>query len=208
MMLDDIKDALIEGNKEKVKTCVRQALDAGLAPSAIINDGLISGMQVIGARFRNEEIFMPEVLVAASAMQAGMDLVKPLLIGDVEVASRGTVLMGTVKGDLHDIGKNLVIIMLQGSGFNVIDLGVDASAEKFVEAVKQHRPQVVGLSALLTTTMAQMKRTVEALKQSGVKVMIGGAPITRKFAADIGADGYALDAVTAVDLTRELLGLS
>ncbi|CAA7602631.1 Cobalamin (vitamin B12)-binding domain protein [Acididesulfobacillus acetoxydans] len=207
MILDEIKEALIEGNKEKVKSCVRQALDAGLAPSAIINDGLISGMQVIGVRFRNEEIFMPEVLVAANAMQAGMNIVKPLLIGDVEIASKGTVVMGTVKGDLHDIGKNLVIIMLQGSGFNVIDLGVDAAAEKFVEAVKQHRPQVVGLSALLTTTMAQMKRTVEALKQSGVKVMIGGAPITKKFADDIGADGYAPDAVTAVDLTRELLGL-
>ncbi|KLU60611.1 methionine synthase [Peptococcaceae bacterium CEB3] len=208
MILDDIKDALIEGNKRNVVNCVQQAQDDGLAPSAIINEGLISGMQVIGAKFRNEEIFMPEVLVAASAMQAGMDLVKPLLIGDGEITSRGTVVMGTVKGDLHDIGKNLVIIMLQGSGFNVIDLGVDAPAEKFVEAVKQHQPQVVGLSALLTTTMAQMKRTVEALKQSGVKVMIGGAPITQKFADDIGADGYAPDAVTAVDLTRELLGLS
>lgn len=206
--LDEIKAALMVGNINKVKEGVTQALEEGLAPADIINDGLIAAMNVIGVKFKNNEIYMPEVLVAARAMHAGMDILKPLLTGNA-VKEKGTMVIGTVKGDLHDIGKNLVMMMMEGAGFKVIDLGTDVTVEKFVQAVQEHKPQVVGISALLTSTMAQMKNTVDGLAayRNQVKVIVGGAPVTQKFADEIGADGYAPDAASAVDKVRELLGV-
>jgi len=208
-ILEDIQIALMAGDANRVKEGVEQAVSAGLAPADIINDGLIAAMNVVGVKFKNDEIYMPEVLVAARAMHAGMDVLKPLLTGDA-VREKGTLVIGTVKGDLHDIGKNLVIMMMEGAGFKVVDLGVDVATERFVQAVEDHQPQVVGLSALLTTTMVQMKHTVSALAayRAQVKVMVGGAPVTEKFAREIGADGYAPDAASAVDLVREMLGVA
>lgn len=161
---------------------------------------------MVGVKFKNNEVYVPEVLISARAMHAGMDVVKPLL-SEAEVRDKGTILAGTVKGDLHDIGKNLVHMMLEGAGYKVIDLGVDVSAEKFAQAVEEHKPQIVGLSALLTTTMINMKSTIERLKAYPVKVMIGGAPVTQKFADEIGADAYAPDAATAVDKAEQLMRL-
>ncbi|MDA8335700.1 MAG: corrinoid protein [Peptococcaceae bacterium] len=208
-IIEEIKTALMAGNMNKVKEGANKALEEGLAPADIINDGLIAAMSVIGVQFKNNEIYMPEVLVAARAMHAGMDVLKPLLAGDA-VQDRGTMVIGTVKGDLHDIGKNLVVMMMEGAGFKVVDLGVDVTTEKFVQAVTGHKAQIVGLSALLTSTMAQMKGTVQALEpyRGQVKVIVGGAPVTRKFADEIGADGYAPDAASAVDRVRELLGVA
>jgi corrinoid protein of di/trimethylamine methyltransferase len=210
-ILDEIKEALYAGDMNKIQDGVNQALQQGLEPAEIINDGLIAAMNVIGVKFKNDEIYMPEVLVSARAMHAGMDILKPLLTGDA-VQEKGTMVLGTVKGDLHDIGKNLVKMMMEGAGFKVVDLGVDVPTEKFVQAVQEFRPQLVGLSALLTTTMTMMKSTVAELKAccngGKVKVIIGGAPVTERFAGEIGADGYAPDAASAVDKARELLGVS
>ncbi|KLU60694.1 methionine synthase [Peptococcaceae bacterium CEB3] len=202
--LQEMAEAVINGNAGKVKEFAEKALTEGIAPQTIINEGLIAGMNVIGVRFKNNEVYVPEVLIAARAMHAGMDVVKPLLT-DSEVRDKGTILIGTVKGDLHDIGKNLVRMMLEGAGYKVVDVGVDVSPEKFVEAVAEHKPQIVGLSALLTTTMTNMRTTIEALKSSHVRVMIGGAPVTQKFADEIGADAYAADAATAVEKANQLL---
>ncbi|MHB1654713.1 MAG: corrinoid protein [Desulfitobacteriaceae bacterium] len=202
--LQEMAEAVISGNAKKVKEYAEKALVEGAAPQAIINEGLIAGMNVVGVKFKNNEVYVPEVLIAARAMHAGMDVVKPLL-SDAEVQDKGTVLIGTVKGDLHDIGKNLVRMMLEGAGYKVIDLGVDIAPDKFVQAVEEHKPQIVGLSALLTTTMVNMKSTMALLKSYPVKVMIGGAPVTQKFADEIGADAYASDAATAVDKANELL---
>ncbi|MBZ4666139.1 corrinoid protein [Mahella sp.] len=204
-----IADALKAGNAPKVKELVQTAVAEGVDPVEIVNNGLIVGMGEIGELFKRNEVYVPEVLIAARAMHAGMDIVKPLLAekGNITI---GKVIIGTVKGDLHDIGKNLVAMMLEGAGFEVIDLGVDVSPEKFVEAIKEHQPQVVGMSALLTTTMLSMRNTIEAIKAAGlrdsVKIMIGGAPITQNFADEIGADGYAPDAASAADLAKELIG--
>jgi 5-methyltetrahydrofolate--homocysteine methyltransferase len=208
-ILDDLKTDLIDGDMNKVKDGVAKALQEGLTPDEIINNGLIAAMNVIGAQFKSNEIYMPEVLVAARAMHAGMEILKPLLTGD-NVQEKGTIIIGTVKGDLHDIGKNLVKMMLEGAGFKVIDLGVDVSTEKFVQATQEIEPQLVGLSALLTTTMPQMRQTVEALAacRGQAQIIVGGAPITEKFASEIGADGYAEDAASAVDKARELLGMT
>lgn len=208
-VIDEIKTALMAGNMNKVKAGVTEALEEGLAPADIINDGLIAAMNVIGVRFKNNEIYMPEVLVAARAMHAGMDILKPLLTGDA-LKEKGTMVVGTVKGDLHDIGKNLVSMMVEGAGFKVVDLGVDVPVERFVQAVDEHGAQVVGLSALLTSTMGQMKGVVAGLasRRDRVKIVIGGAPVTQKYADEIGADGYAPDAASAVDLVRELLGVA
>jgi len=201
---------LIEGNAPKVKELTEKALAEGIEPGRIINEGLIPGMNEVGRLFKAGEFFIPEVLVAARAMHAGLDIVKPLL-SSYEFEPVGMAVVGTVKGDLHDIGKNLVAMMLEGAGFQVIDLGVDVPPEKFVEAVKERRPHLVGMSALLTTTMPSMKATIEALQEAGlrdkVKVMVGGAPLTQHYADEIGADGYAPDASSAVDKARELLGL-
>ena len=207
-VLQKIAEELIKGNYPEMPKLVQQALDAKIPPSRILNEGLVAGMDVVGEKFRRDEFFMPEVLIAARAMQAGMDILRPKLV-ETGVKLAGKVVLGTVKGDLHDIGKNLVGMMLEGSGFQVIDLGIDIPPEKFVDAVRTNQPDVLGLSALLTTTMPKMKETIESLIEAGVrnkvKIMVGGAPVTEKFAKDIGADGYAPDAATAVEKVRELV---
>jgi 5-methyltetrahydrofolate--homocysteine methyltransferase len=207
--LKDIASNLYEGEDERVAELVQKALDQGIPPGEILSDGLIAGMDEVGKDFKADELFVPEVLVAARAMHAGMDILRPLLAeGDVPTA--GKYLIGTVEGDLHDIGKNLVKMMLEGAGFEMIDLGTDARPEAFVKAVREHRPTVVGMSALLTTTMTRMKATVEALTEAGlrdsIKIMVGGAPVTAAFAKEIGADAYAPDAASAVDVARGLVG--
>jgi 5-methyltetrahydrofolate--homocysteine methyltransferase len=188
---------------------VQAALDAQIDPGIILNEGMISAMQEVGRLFEEGEYFVPEMLIAARAMQDGLALLKPHLV-QANVHSAGKVVIGTVKGDLHDIGKNLVAMMLEGAAFEIVDLGVDVPPEKFVEAVKTHQPRVVGLSALLTTTMPSMRTTIEALAAAGVrnqvKVIVGGAPVTEAFAHDIGADGFAPDASRAVKLTKSLVG--
>lgn len=189
-----------------VKELVQEAIDEGVAVKDILTDGLISGMDVVGKRFKANEVYVPEVLIAARAMKAGMGLLKPLL-AESGIEPEGTFIIGTVKGDLHDIGKNLVLMMVEGAGYNVVDLGVDVSAEKFVEAAKENAGSVVGISALLTTTMMGMKSSLEALRAAGLDnpVIIGGAPITQSFADEIGAQGYAPDAASAVDKVKELI---
>lgn len=207
-VLDMIKEAVINGKKPDAVAGVQQALAEGLEPGVILNEGLIPAMAEVGTRFENGEYFVPEMLIAARAMQAGLDLLKPLL-AQTGVEPIATVAIGTVKGDLHDIGKNLVAIMLEGAGFAIKDLGVNATPEKFVQAV-QDGAQIVAMSALLTTTMPSMKTTLEALKTAGVrdkvKVMIGGAPVTQAYADEIGADGYSPDASSATRLAKSLIG--
>jgi len=209
--LQGIAEAVIRGDRETVSQLVKAALEEGTSPESIINEGLIAGMSVVGDKFKKNEFYVPEVLIAARAMHAGMDLLKPLLATS-NVQPRGIVAIGTVKGDLHDIGKKLVAMMLEGGGYEVIDLGVDVAPEKFVETVKERGAQIVALSALLTTTMPSMKDTIEALQEAGirdqVKVMIGGAPVTQNYADEIGADGYAPDAASAVDKANELLSVA
>ena len=206
--LETIKNNVIEGNVAGAAAETKACLAGGMDPLEIINQGLVAGMNVVGPRFKAGEMFVPEVLMSAKAMHAGLDLVKEKLV-DFEMPSSGKVIIGTVKGDLHDIGKNLVAIMLESSGYNVVNLGVDILPEQFAEAVKEHQPQVVGLSALLTTTMLAMKETIDYLKEEGlrdkVKVIIGGAPVTDDFSTEIGADGYASDGGSAVELVQRLL---
>lgn len=204
---EKLSESVIKGEEEKVKELVQEAIDEGLEPSEIINQGLISGMNVVGKRFKAGDMFVPEVLLSARSMKGGMELVKPLLVeGDMEEA--GVVLLGTVEGDLHDIGKNLVGMMMESGGLEVINLGTDVTAEEFAEAVREHKPDVLGMSALLTTTMLEMKNTIEVLIEEGlrdsVKVIVGGAPVTKEFADEIGADGWAPDAASAKDLVFEL----
>ncbi len=203
--LQTIRDAVIGGKHGEIKALVQKALEAGVDPGTIINDALIAAMDVVGADFGTGRIFVPEMLVSAVTMKSGLEVVKPRLAGG-ESRFRGTVVMATVKGDLHDIGKNLVSMMLEGAGFKVMDLGVDLSAEKLVDQVKSIRPDILGLSALLTTTMPQMQRVIGALKDQGlrdrVKVLVGGAPVDRNFAEKIGADGYGANAAEAVALAR------
>ncbi|MGD8472834.1 MAG: corrinoid protein [Anaerolineae bacterium] len=207
-ILATIASELYEGEDETVVELVQKALDQGMAPAEILQGGLISGMDEVGQDFKSGELFVPEVLIAARAMHAGMNVLRPLLT-ESESAGAGKYLIGTVKGDLHDIGKNLVKMMLEGAGFETIDLGTDVEPQAFVDAVREHKPVLIGMSALLTTTMVQMRATVEALEEAGlrdsVKIMIGGAPVTDAFAADIGADAYAPDAASAVDTARELV---
>jgi 5-methyltetrahydrofolate--homocysteine methyltransferase len=202
-----IKEKVIAGKHKEIEEVVRAAIADGVDPNLLINEAMIGAMDVVGQRFADCQIFVPEMLVSALTMKKGLDIIKPLLKGDGQ--SKGKVIMGTVKGDLHDIGKNLVIMMLEGAGFQVIDLGVDIGVETVVERVREERPDVLGLSALLTTTMPEMKRTIEELKshelREKVKVMVGGAPVDQKFARDIGADGYGKDAVEAVELARRLV---
>ena len=202
-----IADALIKGQAPAVKEMVQKAIDEKTHPGEILEKGLIAGMSVVGERFKKNEVYVPEVLIAARAMHAGMDILKPLL-AESGIESKGVFAIGTVKGDLHDIGKNLVMMMMEGAGYQIIDLGVDVTPEKYVEAVKDGA-QILGLSALLTTTMPSMKNAIDALKAAGVrdsvKIMVGGAPLTKEYADEIGADGYAQDAATAVDVALELL---
>jgi len=206
--LQEISEALIVGNAKRVRELVEQALKENISPKEILDKALVPGMNVVGEKFKNNEYYVPEVLIAARAMHAGMDLIKPLLT-QTGAAYLGKVAIGTVRGDLHDIGKNLVAMMLEGSGFQIIDLGVDVPPEKFVEVAKGEGANIVAMSALLTTTMLAMKDTINALKEAGirerVKIMIGGAPVTQRYADEIGADGYAPDAASAVDKAKELL---
>jgi 5-methyltetrahydrofolate--homocysteine methyltransferase len=200
--------ALSRGKMDEVKRMTQKALDSGESADSILKEGLIQAMDRIGVKFKNGEIYIPEVLIAARAMHAGMSILKPILSKSTGTMA-GKVIIGTVKGDLHDIGKNLVAMMLEGGGFEVIDLGIDIPASKFIEAIQKHQPQLVGMSALLTTTMNEMKKMIQAFEEAGlrkqIKVIIGGAPVTEKFAKEIGADGYAPDAASAVELVKALL---
>ncbi|MBC2724651.1 B12-binding domain-containing protein [Desulfosporosinus sp.] len=203
-----LSNAVIEGDNEQVQVYVKEAIDAKVDPLTIINEGLIGGMNVVGQRFKVNDMFVPEVLMSARSMNAGIELVKPFLAGG-EMSNKGTVIIGTVKGDLHDIGKSLVGMMLECSGFKVIDLGVDISPEEFMAAIKENDGKILALSALLTTTMLSMKSTIDVCVEQGmrdkVKVIIGGAPISQEFSDQIGADGYAGDAAAAVELVTKLL---
>ena len=209
-MIDQEKFHILisQGKTEEVKKLTQETLDRGESVENILKNGLIQAMERIGVRFKSGEIYIPEVLIAARAMHAGLAVLKPIL-SQSSGSMTGKVIVGTVKGDLHGIGKNLVAMMLEGGGFEVIDLGIDVSADKFIEAIRQHQPQAVGMSALLTTTMKEMKTTIQAIGESGlrnrVKIIVGGAPLTKKFAKEIGADGYAPDAASAVDTVKSLL---
>ncbi len=206
--LKQLTEAVIAGNATLAGKITEQALAEGIAPTKVLTDGLIAGMSVVGVRFKAEEIFVPEVLIAARAMKTGVEILRPRLAGEA-VPMAGTIVLGTVQGDLHDIGKNLVAMMMEGVGFKVIDLGVNVAPERFVEAINEHEPDLVGMSALLTTTMPMMKETLEAFKAAGVrgrvKVVVGGAPVNENFARQIGADGYAPDAGSAADLAKALV---
>jgi len=209
--LEALAQAIISGKKDQAESLTKEALAQGVLPTDILNRGLVAGMNVVGQKFKANEFYVPEVLIAARAMKAAMEHLRPVLAGTgVQPVAR--VAIGTVKGDLHDIGKNLVAMMLEGAGFEILDLGVDVKPEKFVETVRTNNTQVVALSALLTTTMPAMRDTIEALKTAGLRdkvcVMIGGAPVTQNYCDEIGADGYAPDAASAVDKARELLGLA
>lgn len=202
-ILEEISTFLQQGRAPKVKELVQQAIDEGIAPQTILEEGLLSGMNVVGEKFKNNEVFVPEVLVAARAMNMGVGVLKPYLV-QAGVESKGTAVIGTVKGDLHDICKNLVKMMLEGKGLTVIDLGVDVPAEKFVSAAVENNAQLICCSALLTTTMGEMKSVVEEADKQGirdkVKILVGGAPVTQSFCDSIGADGYTADAASCADM--------
>ena len=201
-ILNEISEWLQKGRAPKVKACVQQALDEGIPASEILQDGLLDGMNIIGQKFKNNEVFVPEVLVAARAMNRGIEILRPHLVAD-GVEEKGTVVLGTVKGDMHDIGKNLVRMMMEGKGLKVIDLGVDVPVDKFLDAARENDAKVICCSALLTTTMGEMRNVVEAVQASEmkgkVKIMIGGAPITQTFCDQIGADRYTPDAASAAE---------
>jgi 5-methyltetrahydrofolate--homocysteine methyltransferase len=204
-----ISTAILEGDSEKAADLARRGLDQGLAAKDILDNGMVVGMGEVGVRFRAGDMFVPEVLMSADAMQAGLEVLRPVLVAS-GVKLIGKVLMGTVKGDLHDIGKNLVNMMCEGAGFEIIDIGFNADPEKFVEAVKQHQPDVVGMSAMLTTTMRAMAQTIKAIEEAGlrdqVKVMVGGAPVDAAFAERIGADGYGSNAPAGSELAKKFVG--
>ena len=207
-MLAEISRNLINGDGEEVAALTGRALGEGITARRILDEGLIGGMTVVGDRFKAHEIFLPDVLMAAKAMYAGMDVLRPRLVRD-GVPSRGRVVLGTVQGDLHDIGKNLVGIMLRGAGFEIIDLGNDVAPQRFVEAAREHDARIIGMSALLTTTMPAMSKVVDLVKQEGlgakVRIIIGGAPVSEEFAQRIGADAYGFDSAKAVDLVKNLM---
>ena len=206
-----VKKAVVDGRHTEIETLVQRAIDNKADLDTIINEALIGAMEIVGQRFAANEIFVPEMLVSALTMKKGLALIKPLLTGNGP-QSKGAILIGTVKGDIHDIGKNLVTMMLEGAGFNVLDLGVDLSVEKLISKVEELKPDILALSALLTTTMPEMEKVIRALENRGlrdsVKVMIGGAPVDSKFADKIGADGYGKDAGEAVQLAKKLLHLT
>lgn len=207
-LLHEISTYLQQGRSPKVQELVAQAMEEGIAPQTILEEGLLAGMGVIGAKFKNNEVFVPEVLIAARAMNKGVEVLKPALVAQ-GVESRGTVVLGTVKGDLHDIGKNLVKLMMEGKGLTVIDLGVDVPPERFLEAARENHAEIVACSALLTTTMGEMKTIVDTIRSSDladkVKIMVGGAPVTQTFADQIGADYYTADAESAAQLAVSLV---
>jgi 5-methyltetrahydrofolate--homocysteine methyltransferase len=204
-----LSEALQRADAEQVKKLTAQALHDGLSPGQILSEGLLAGMDPVGAKFKNGELFIPEVLVVAKAMHAGLEILRPRLV-ETGIKPVGKIVLGTVKGDLHDIGKNMVGMMMEGAGFQVIDIGIDCPPERFVDAAGEEGVQIVGMSALLTTTMANMRDALRALREAGlggkVKTMIGGAVVSQKFADEIGADGYAPDAASAVEKARDLLG--
>lgn len=208
-ILQQISESLQRGDHEQVAEFTQQAIDADLSATEILNDGLLSGMDVVGQRFGAHEIFLPELLLAARAMNAGIDLLKPMFLGG-EMPTQGKVVIGTVKGDLHDIGKNLVGIMLKGAGYEVVDVGTDVVPKVFVDTAEAENASVIGLSALLTTTMTGMKEVVDLIKDRGlqgkIKVIVGGAPLSKEFAESIGADAYGYDASNAVEIVKELAG--
>ena len=202
---------LFEGKHEPVKQMTEQGLAEGRPAMEVLEDGLIAGMRVVGEDFKHNRIFVPEVLLAARAMKAGMAVLRPLLTERKGGAASAVIVMGTVKGDLHDIGKNLVGMMAEGAGFTIVDLGTDTSAERYIEAVRKHDAAILGMSALLTTTMVYMRTVVQKMKEAGldhVKICVGGAPVSADYAKDIGADGYAADAASAVELFKKLLGIA
>lgn len=205
----ELADAVINGNIEATKKLTQQALTAGSKASDVLDKGLLPGMDVVGKRFKAGEMFIPEVLLSARTMQGGLEILRPLL-SEKEAAAMGTVVIGTVEGDIHNIGKNLVAMMMEGAGFKLIDLGVDVKPQAFVQAAREHKPDIVAMSALLTTTMPKMVETVNALKEAGirdrVKIMAGGAPVTDEFVKKIGADAYGSNAAAAVDKAKALLG--
>jgi 5-methyltetrahydrofolate--homocysteine methyltransferase len=204
--LKALAEAVIKGDQTTSVEITKAAIDEGTAAKSILDEGLIAGMDVIGDRFKRNEVYIPEVLIAARAMKMAMELLEPELV-KAGVEPRGKFLIGTVEGDLHDIGKNLVAMMLKGAGFQVTDLGVDVGPEKFVEHANSTKSQLIGMSALLTTTMPSMERIIKALKEAGIsaKILVGGAPVTKGYADKIGADGYAADAASAVDLAKSLV---
>jgi 5-methyltetrahydrofolate--homocysteine methyltransferase len=205
----EMRDALQRGQASKVREEAEKALAHGCAATDILTEGLVSAMAIVGEKFKRNEVYVPEVMVAARAMTAGLEVIKPILV-QTGAPPAGRIVIGTVRGDLHDIGKNLVRMMYEGAGFHVVDLGVDVSPTAFVDAVRREQPDLLGMSALLTTTMPAMKSTIEALEQAGVRgqvrVMVGGAPVTARYAEEIRADGYAPDATTAVEVGRALIG--
>jgi len=206
--LEEIRDDVVQGKAPQVKDLVQKAIDEGQDVEEVLNQGLISGMGIVGEKFERNEFYIPEMLIAARAMKQGMQILRPLLT-EKGIETIGTVILGTARGDLHDIGKNLVGMMLEGAGFEIVDLGIDVSPEKFIETAKEKKAHLIGVSALLTTTMVSMKDVVKAVQEANldnkVKVMIGGAPVTQSYADEIGADGYAPDAASAVDKAKELL---
>jgi 5-methyltetrahydrofolate--homocysteine methyltransferase len=209
-LLEKMAESLIAGKVDEVTDLTQKALDANLSAKDILEKGLLAGMDVVGKRFKANDMFIPEVLRCAKCMHGAMEILRPLL-AETGVETAGTFVIGTVKGDLHDIGKNLVGMMFEGAGFQVVDLGIDLEPSAFVEAIKQHKASLFGMSALLTTTMPKMAETINAIKEAGirdqVKIMIGGAPVTAEFAKEIGADAYASNAASAVDKGKELLDL-
>jgi 5-methyltetrahydrofolate--homocysteine methyltransferase len=204
-----LSTAVLEGDAEKAHKLVERGLKQGLSPKEILDNGLIVGMDEVGARFKRGDMFVPEVLMSADSMAAGMEILRPLL-AESGAEMLGKVVMGTVKGDLHDIGKNLVSMLCEGAGFEIVDIGFNAEPEKFIEAIKQHQPQVVGMSAMLTTTMRAMGQTIKAVEEAGlrdqVKIMVGGAPVDKDFADAIGADGYGSNAPSGADMAKQLVG--
>ena len=209
-IFEKIADEVQKGNSETVEDLVKEALSTEVPVEGILNEGLVEGMNIVGEKFKNNECFIPEVLVSARAMKVGLDILKPRL-AESNVKSRGKVVIGTIQGDLHDIGKNIVAMLLQGAGFEVVDLGADVPIDRFVESAKNEKADLLGMSALLITTMINMKEVIQGLKDAGlkddVKVIVGGAPVTRDYADRIGADGYAPDAASGVDVAKKLLNL-
>jgi 5-methyltetrahydrofolate--homocysteine methyltransferase len=204
--LNALADAIIKGDHNTAVEITKSALAEGVATKSVLNDGLIAGMDVVGARFKRNEVYIPEVLISARAMKMAMEILEPELV-KAGIKPIAKFVVGTVQGDLHDIGKNLVAMMMKGAGFEVIDIGIDVSSESFVEKVKATDAELIGLSALLTTTMPAMEKTLQAMKDAGIaaKVMVGGAPVTQGYADKIGADGYAADAASAVDVAKSLV---
>jgi corrinoid protein of di/trimethylamine methyltransferase len=205
-MLDELKNAIIQGDEDAVTELIEALLDKGEKPGNILNGGLLKGMDVVGQRFRAYEMYLPEVIMSATAMKAAMELLKPH-ISKTESVSLGKIVMATVEGDVHDIGKNLVGMMLEGARFEIIDLGVDVSVKKIIQVLRDEKVDIIGLSALLTTTMLALERAIQLIRESaaGVKAMVGGAPLTKEFAKKIGADGFAPDALRAINLAKSLM---